>query len=63
MPDWVIRAQFGHVSPAMLAVYSHVRSKELNEAAQALEPDAWRHRSGRNLRLDPRLKFRELCHM
>ena len=31
--DWVIRAQFGHVSPAMMAVYSHVRRK-------ALEPDA-----------------------
>jgi integrase len=40
VPDWVIRAQFGHVSPAMMAVYSHVRRKALNEAAQALEPDA-----------------------
>jgi integrase len=39
VPDWVIRAQFGHVSPAMMAVYSHVRRKALNEAAQALEPD------------------------
>jgi integrase len=24
VPDWVIRAQFGHVSPAMMAVYSQV---------------------------------------
>jgi len=40
VPDWVIRAQFGHVSPAMMAVYSHVRRKALNEAAKALEPDA-----------------------
>ena len=40
VPDWVIRAQFGHVSPSMMAVYSHVRRKALNEAAQALEPDA-----------------------
>jgi hypothetical protein len=39
VPDWVIRAQFGHVSPAMMAVYSHVRRKGLDEAAQALEPD------------------------
>lgn len=39
VPDWVIRAQFGHVSPAMMAVYSHVRRKALDEAAQALEPD------------------------
>jgi hypothetical protein len=40
VPDWVIRAQFGHVSPAMMAVYSHVRRKALDEAAKALEPDA-----------------------
>src|SRR6185295_5811981 len=40
VPDWVIRAQFGHVSPAMMGVYSHVRRKALDEAAQALEPDA-----------------------
>ena len=39
VPDWVIRAQFGHVSPALMAVYSHVQRKALNEAAQALEPD------------------------
>ena len=37
--DWVIRAQFGHVSPAMMALYSHVRRKALDEAALALEPD------------------------
>jgi len=40
VPDWVIRAQFGHVSPAMMAVYSHVRRQALDEAAKALEPDA-----------------------
>jgi hypothetical protein len=39
VPDWVIRAQFGHVSPSMMAVYSHVRRKALDEAAQALEPE------------------------
>ena len=38
--DWVIRAQFGHVSPGMMAVYSHVRRKALDEAASALEPEA-----------------------
>ena len=38
--DWVIRAQFGHVSPAMMAVYSHVRRKALDEAAKALQPDS-----------------------
>jgi hypothetical protein len=40
LPDWLIRAQFGHVSPAMMAVYSHVRRKALDEAAKALDPDA-----------------------
>ena len=35
----MIRAQFGHVSPAMMAVYSHVRRKALDEAAKALEPE------------------------
>jgi integrase len=40
VPDWVIRAQFGHVSPGMMAVYSHVRRKALDEAAKALEPEA-----------------------
>ena len=39
LPDWVIRAQFGHVSPTMMAIYSHVRRKALDEAAKALEPD------------------------
>jgi hypothetical protein len=39
VPDWVIRAQFGHVSPGMMAVYSRVRRKALDEAAKALEPD------------------------
>jgi Phage integrase family len=40
LPDWVIRAQFGHVSPAMMATYSHVRRKALDEAALALEPES-----------------------
>jgi hypothetical protein len=39
----VIRAECGHVSPAMMAVYSHVRRKALDEAARALEPDATPH--------------------
>src|SRR2546422_7011294 len=38
-PDWVIRAQFGHVSTAMMAVSSHVRRKALDEAAKALQPE------------------------
>ena len=37
--DWVIRAQFGHVSPAMMAVYGHVRREALDEQP-ALEPEA-----------------------
>lgn len=37
-PDWVIQAQMGHVSPAMMKVYSHVRRTALNLAAKALEP-------------------------
>ncbi len=36
----VIRAQFGHVSPAMMGIYSHVHRKALNEAAEAVEPEA-----------------------
>jgi integrase len=37
-PDWVIQAQMGHVSPAMMRTYSHIRRKALDEAAAALEP-------------------------
>ena len=37
-PDWVIQAQMGHVSQAMMKTYSHVRRKALNEAAHVLEP-------------------------
>ncbi len=37
-PDWVIQAQLGHVSPAMMKTYSHIRRKALDEAAAALEP-------------------------
>jgi len=36
--DWVIQAQMGHVSPAMMKTYSHVRQLALDEAAAALEP-------------------------
>jgi integrase len=39
-PDWVIQAQLGHGSPAMMKTYSHIRRKALDEAAAALEaPD------------------------
>jgi hypothetical protein len=39
LPDWVIRGQFGHVSPAMMAVYSHVRRKALEpETPTAMPP-------------------------
>ena len=37
-PDWVIQAQMGHVSPAMMKTYSHVRRVALDAAAKALEP-------------------------
>ena len=37
-PDWVIQAQIGHVSPAMMKTYSHIRRKALDEAAAVLEP-------------------------
>ena len=37
-PDWVIQAQMGHVSPAMMKTYSHVRRLALDEAAKILEP-------------------------
>ena len=37
-PDWVIQAQMGHVSPAMMKTYSHIRRKALDEAAATLEP-------------------------
>jgi integrase-like protein len=36
--DWVIQAQLGHVSPAMMKTYSHIRRKALDAAAAALEP-------------------------
>jgi hypothetical protein len=37
-PDWVIQAQIGHVSPAMMKTYSHVRRLALDEAAAVLKP-------------------------
>ena len=53
-PDWVIQAQMGHVSPAMMRTYSHIRRKALDEAAAALEPSFKlkfpRHRRGRRLK-------------
>jgi len=39
LPDWVTQAQVGHVSPAMMKTYSHIRRQALNEAAAALEPN------------------------
>ena len=38
VPDEVIRAQVGHVSPDMMKVYSHIRRQALDQAAAALEP-------------------------
>jgi len=32
---WVIQAQMGHVSPAMMRTYSHIRRKALDEAVSA----------------------------
>jgi Phage integrase family len=37
-PDWVIQAQIGHVSPAMMKTYSHIRRMALDKAAAVLEP-------------------------
>ena len=38
VPDWVIQAQVGHVSPEMMKPYSRIRRRALNVAAEALEP-------------------------
>jgi integrase len=38
IPDWVIRAQVGHVSEEMMKTYSQIRRKSLEQAAAALEP-------------------------
>ena len=39
LPDLTIMAQVGHVSPAMMKTYSHIRRQALNAAAAALEPN------------------------
>jgi integrase len=39
LPDLTIMAQVGHVSPAMMRHYSHIRRQALNQAAAALEPN------------------------
>ena len=36
--DWVIQAQVVNVDPQMMKTYSHIRRKDLNKAAAALEP-------------------------
>ena len=38
VPDWVIQAQVGHVSPEMMKKYSNIRRRALEQAAAALEP-------------------------
>jgi integrase len=38
LPDHVVMAQLGHVSPQMLKTYGHIRRQALNQAAAALEP-------------------------
>ena len=38
LPDEVIRAQVGHVSPDMMKTYSHIRRQALDRAAAALDP-------------------------
>ena len=47
LPDLTIMAQVGHVSPAMMKTYSHIRRQALNQAAAALEPNypAAQHRA------------------
>jgi integrase len=39
LPDHVVMAQLGHVSPQMLKTYGHIRRQALNQAAAALEPN------------------------
>jgi len=39
LPDHVVMAQLGHVSPKMLKTYGHIRRQALNQAAAALEPN------------------------
>lgn len=39
LPDLTIMAQVGHVSPAMMKTYSHIRRQALNQAAAALQPN------------------------
>jgi len=39
LPDQTIMAQIGHVSPAMMKTYSHIRRQALNQAADVLEPE------------------------
>lgn len=64
-PDWVIQAQMGHVSSAMMRVYSHVRRTALDGAAKALQPRFLRSTSQNasqlsrksRLRLAPRAGF------
>jgi len=36
VPDHVLMAQLGHVSPQMLKTYGHIRRQALNRAAAAL---------------------------
>ncbi len=37
-PDWVIQAQIGHVSPAMMKACSYIRRQALDAAAGVLQP-------------------------
>ena len=37
VPDWVVQAHAGHVDPAMLAHYSHIRTEAKRQAVQCLE--------------------------
>jgi integrase len=39
LPDLTIMAQVGHVSPAMVKHYSHIRRQALNQCAAALQPN------------------------
>jgi integrase len=38
LPDQIIMAQVGHISPEMIKRYSHIRRQALNAAAAVLEP-------------------------
>ena len=46
-PDWVIQAQLGHVSPAMMKTYSHVDGRRSMWRVESSNPSSVKMRSSR----------------